>query len=56
MMIKGSNQFNGDLLLLARNLRRLTQKELIAKMNDGITQGTLSKIEHETIWNWLWGD
>jgi len=46
MMIKGSNQFNGDLLLLARNLRRLTQKELIAKMNDGITQGTLSKIEH----------
>lgn len=45
-MIKGSNQFNGDLLLLGRNLRQLTQKQLIAEMNNGITQGTLSKIEH----------
>ncbi|CAK7192554.1 hypothetical protein COMNV_00756 [Commensalibacter sp. Nvir] len=46
-MINGSNQFNGDLLLLARNLRGLTQKQLIKLMDDtNITQGTLSKIEH----------
>lgn len=45
-MIKGSNQFNGDLLLLGRNLRQLTQGQLIASLDNKITQGTFSKIEH----------
>ncbi|MDI2111797.1 XRE family transcriptional regulator [Commensalibacter nepenthis] len=45
-MIKGSSQFNGDLLLLGRNLRQLTQEKLIADMNNEVAQGTLSKIEH----------
>ncbi|MBF0304443.1 MAG: XRE family transcriptional regulator [Alphaproteobacteria bacterium] len=41
-----SKQFNGQLLALARQVRRLSQAELVEKIGSALTQGTLSKIEH----------
>lgn len=39
-------RFNGQLLLLARQVRKISQSELVDRLNGLITQGTLSKIEH----------
>jgi Zn-dependent peptidase ImmA (M78 family) len=44
-----SKQFNGQLLTLARQLRRMSQTELVDQMGCALTQGTLSKIEHGRI-------
>lgn len=41
--------FNGSLLSLARQVRRVSQLELVARLNGELTQGTLSKIEHGRI-------
>lgn len=38
--------FNGQILMLARQFRRKSQKELAQELAGFITQGTLSKIEH----------
>jgi Zn-dependent peptidase ImmA (M78 family)/transcriptional regulator with XRE-family HTH domain len=41
--------FNGHMLFLARQLRRVGQDELIGRLGETITQGTLSKIERGRI-------
>jgi Zn-dependent peptidase ImmA (M78 family) len=41
--------FNGDLLVLARQTRKMSQPELAAHLNGTISQGQLSKIEHGRI-------
>jgi len=41
-----NKRFNGQLLSLARQVRRLSQGELVASLGGAVTQGTLSKIEH----------
>lgn len=41
-----NKQFNGQLLTLARQVRRTSQVELVKSLGGSITQGTLSKIEH----------
>jgi Zn-dependent peptidase ImmA (M78 family)/DNA-binding XRE family transcriptional regulator len=41
-----NRQFNGQLLLLARQVRKFSQAELVAALGGAVTQGTLSKIEH----------
>ena len=38
--------FNGQLLMLARQFRRKSQKELAEELAGSVAQGTLSKIEH----------
>jgi Zn-dependent peptidase ImmA (M78 family)/transcriptional regulator with XRE-family HTH domain len=39
-------KFNGEMLTLARQLRRKSQADVVSALNGRITQGTLSKIEH----------
>lgn len=41
--------FNGQLLSLARQIRKISQPDLIEMLGGTITQGTLSKIEHGRI-------
>ncbi len=41
--------FNGNMLFLARQMRRMGQEELVAALGGIITQGTLSKIERGRI-------
>lgn len=41
--------FNGALLSLARQIRRMGQAELVKQLDGIITQGTLSKLEHGRI-------
>lgn len=41
-----ARQFNGQLLSLARQVRKTSQAELVEALAGAITQGTLSKIEH----------
>ncbi|MBT3069568.1 XRE family transcriptional regulator [Rhodomicrobium sp. Az07] len=44
-----NKRFNGQLLALARQVRKVSQAELVAALNGAITQSTLSKIEHGRI-------
>lgn len=44
-----NKRFNGQLLSLARQVRRLSQADLVALTDGAITQGTLSKIEQGQI-------
>lgn len=41
-----SDNFNGEMLVLARQLRKKSQGDVVAALKGRITQGTLSKIEH----------
>jgi transcriptional regulator with XRE-family HTH domain len=41
--------FNGELLALARQTRKVSQPELVRALNGGISQAQLSKIEHGQI-------
>jgi Zn-dependent peptidase ImmA (M78 family) len=41
--------FNGNMLFLARQMRRMGQEELVAAVGGVVTQGTLSKIERGRI-------
>jgi len=41
--------FNGNMLFLARQMRRVGQEELVERLDNGVTQGTLSKIERGRI-------
>ena len=41
-----SEQFNGRMLTLARQIRRKSQAELVRDLGGKVVQGTLSKIEH----------
>jgi Zn-dependent peptidase ImmA (M78 family)/transcriptional regulator with XRE-family HTH domain len=41
--------FNGGLLALARQIRRLSQLDLVDRLNGQLSQGNLSKIEHGRI-------
>lgn len=41
-----SGAFNGELLVLARQLRKKSQADVVADLKGRLTQGTLSKIEH----------
>jgi Zn-dependent peptidase ImmA (M78 family) len=41
--------FNGNMLFLARQIRRMGQEDLVLAMSNGMTQGTLSKIERGRI-------
>jgi Zn-dependent peptidase ImmA (M78 family) len=41
--------FNGELLTLARQTRKVSQPELVALLNGVVSQGQLSKIEHGRI-------
>jgi len=41
-----ASQFNGQLLSLARQVRKTSQAELVEALAGAVTQGTLSKIEH----------
>lgn len=41
--------FNGHMLFLARQMRRVAQDELVNLLRSGVTQGTLSKIERGRI-------
>lgn len=41
-----SDQFNGRMLTLARQMRRKSQAELVRDLNGKVAQGTLSKVEH----------
>lgn len=43
------DRFNGEMLTLARQLRKVSQAELVAALKDRITQGQLSKIERGRI-------
>lgn len=39
-------KFNGEMLTLARQTRKMSQADIVAALNDRVTQGTLSKLEH----------
>jgi Zn-dependent peptidase ImmA (M78 family)/transcriptional regulator with XRE-family HTH domain len=39
-------KFNGEMLMLARQTRRMSQADIVSALKGRITQGTLSKIEH----------
>jgi Zn-dependent peptidase ImmA (M78 family)/transcriptional regulator with XRE-family HTH domain len=41
-----NRHFNGQLLSLARQVRKVSQAELVEALQGAVTQGTLSKIEH----------
>src|SRR5216684_2653011 len=41
--------FNGELLALARQTRKVSQPELVAALNGAISQAQLSKVEHGQI-------
>ncbi|MER9890032.1 XRE family transcriptional regulator [Mesorhizobium sp. M0114] len=41
-----NKRFNGQLLSLARQVRKVSQSELVGSLGGAVTQGTLSKIEH----------
>src|SRR6266436_3469254 len=41
--------FNGELLALARQTRKVSQPELVSALNGAISQAQLSKIEHGQI-------
>lgn len=41
--------FNGNMLRLARRIRKVSQGEVVTKLSHLMTQGTLSKIEHGRI-------
>ena len=44
-----NRRFNGQLLSLARQVRKVSQAELVSSIGGTLTQGTLSKIEHGRI-------